>query len=128
MRYLLDTHTFLWAVSNPSQLGERAAEIFSDPESVLFLSTAVTWEIVIKSGLGKLKLPHGPEYFILHNIKQHNLNVLDISMEDTFGLLTLPDIHKDPFDRLLIAQARRNMIPIVTKDEVIRSYDVHTLW
>ena len=128
MRYLLDTHTFIWAVSLPEALSERARKIFEEPDSVLCLSVASSWEISIKAGIGKLSLPQETEHFLLHNIRKHGLEILAIILEDTFEAGRMPQYHKDPFDRILIAQSRNQGIPIITKDEQITQYDVETIW
>jgi PIN domain nuclease of toxin-antitoxin system len=103
MKYLLDTHIFLWWITDNPKLSEHAREIFADPYNEIFLSAASTWEMVIKSSAGKLSLPSSPVLFIRTQIAMNDITILNITVEHTFALLRLPMIHKDPFDRILIA-------------------------
>ncbi len=128
MRYLLDTHTFLWAVSFPENLSKTARELFENPEFQLFFSVVSSWEISIKVGIGKLSIPQDLDRFLLHNIRKHKLQILEISLDDTLELGRLPQFHKDPFDRILISQSRNREIPIITKDAQIGRYDVEIIW
>jgi len=127
MKYLLDTHIFLWWVTDHPKLSENAGEIISNPLNEIFLSTASTWEMMIKSHIGKLTLPNSPQIFIRDQIIQEQLKVLSITLEHTFALEELPMLHKDPFDRMLISQAISEKMVLITDDETIKMYPVTTL-
>jgi PIN domain nuclease of toxin-antitoxin system len=127
MKYLLDTHIFIrWTLNHPG-LSDRAAEIISDPDNLIYVSSASTWEIVIKSSVGKIVLPESPENFIWNQIDINDFNILNIKVAHTLGVLALPMIHKDPFDRILIAQAKSENMIIITDDALIKQYDVKVL-
>jgi PIN domain nuclease of toxin-antitoxin system len=128
MRILLDTCTFLWIARSVSQLSEKAVKIFEEPDNAVFLSPISAWEISVKWNIGKLNLPYPPEQFIPRERKRHFIEELRLSEKDTFSLAKLPDIHKDPFDRILICQAIENGLTILTSDQYIRQYPVKTLW
>jgi PIN domain nuclease of toxin-antitoxin system len=121
--YLLDTHTFLWMNSNPDRLGS-ARDLIADPENELLLSAVVSWEIGIKWALGRLPLPEAPAAWLTQRLRETRSTPLDITIEHTFGVANLPPHHADPFDRLLIAQALAENIPIITADRAFAQYDV----
>jgi PIN domain nuclease of toxin-antitoxin system len=127
MKVLLDTHVFLWAIERPALLSKKAAALIQDEDNELVLSTASLLEIALKVRTGKLRLPEDRHYFEEH---MANLGVecLPIQAEHVLELLTLPDHHRDPFDRLLVAQCRTERLVLVTADKTIRRYDVKTLW
>jgi PIN domain nuclease of toxin-antitoxin system len=124
MRYLLDTHIFLWWVLDNPKLSEPFKKAIAHPDNDLYLSSASTWEMVIKASIGKLSLPSSPETFIRHQLLINEMTPLDISIEHTFALATLPMIHKDPFDRILIAQAIYENLVLMTDDPLIKNYKV----
>ncbi|MDD2500327.1 MAG: type II toxin-antitoxin system VapC family toxin [Geobacter sp.] len=128
MRALLDTNAFLWALDDNSRLSQKAQRFMRNGENGLFLSSASAWEIVIKSSLGKLELPHSPEKFIEEQMQLCGVESLPISIRHALAIAHLPDIHKDPFDRMLIAQAIAENIPIITPDKKIHLYDVQIIW
>jgi len=128
MRLLLDTHTFLWFVLNDSQLSGAAQSLINDPANDILISPASYWEIAIKVGLGKLDL-HAPyDDFMRRGIVGNDFETLPIEPRHTSVLTTLPLHHRDPFDRLMIAQAMIEAIPIVGMDAVFDSYGVQRLW
>ena len=122
MRYLLDTHIFLWWVLDNPKLSEPFKKAIAHPDNELYLSSASTWEMVIKASIGKLSLPSSPETFIRHQLLINNMIPLDIIIEHTFALATLPMIHKDPFDRILIWEAINNNYYLLTHDVEIKKY------
>ena len=124
MTYLLDTHIFLWWILENPKLTQNTRDIISDPNNILYLSTASTWEMVIKSGIGKISLPLSPEKFIRNQLFLNDISVLDIKLEHTLSLANLPMIHKDPFDRILIAQAKWEDLTFITDDAMIQKYSV----
>jgi PIN domain nuclease of toxin-antitoxin system len=128
MKLLLDTQAFLWWISNSKDLSEKAKEVIADEEAEVFFSVVNAWEIVIKASLGKLPLPEVPSVLIPKMLERHNFQVLPVSLQHTLKVYDLPDLHKDPFDRLLIAQALVEGLMLVTSDELIKRYEIETLW
>ncbi|RIK40686.1 MAG: PIN domain nuclease [Chloroflexi bacterium] len=127
MSLLLDTHVFLWVVIRQT-LSDRATDLFFDPENELFLSAASYWEICIKRSIGKLALD--ADWVNLFNavIVANEISWLPITQEHCQRITTLPMLHGDPFDRLLIAQALCEEMTLLTADANIMRYDVLTLW
>ena len=128
MKVLLDTHAFPWWITDDPRLSPRAREIIADGANVLFLSAASGWEIAIKTKLGRLRLPDKPERFILKQLESNAIEVLPVQMSHALHVYALPDHHRDPFDRLLIAQAQLEKLPILTADPQISRYEVETIW
>ncbi len=126
MQYLLDTNILVFMLSAPNELSEEAKRIIrSEPE--LFVSMASLWEIGIKQGLGKLRLELSiPE--IEAQCHERDVRLLPIRSTDIERLKSLPDIHRDPFDRIIVAQAIEEDMVIVTRDRIIPQYPVKTVW
>jgi len=127
MRYLLDTHAVIWYFQNSSELPQEIMEIIQSTENDVYICSISLWEIAIKVNLKKLKLDIAFDELI-KDIKNRDFGILQI--EDTYlqGLSSLPFIHKDPFDRLLIAAALADDLTIITVDENIQKYDVPWIW
>ena len=117
-RYLLDTHILLWWLADDKKLSAKNRKIISDPENQIYVSAATIWEIVIKKGLGKLEVPDN----ILDIIKESNVVLLSISADHAFYVKNLPNIHNDPFDRLLISQSNIEDFALITNDKLIKKY------
>jgi PIN domain nuclease of toxin-antitoxin system len=128
MRVLIDTHTLLWAVDQPAQLGVAAATTLQDPVNELLLSAATLWEIAIKVGLKKLTLSLPYREWITRAMGDLGLTVLPVTMEYADVLVRLASYHRDPFDRLIVAQAMAENIPIVTVDSIFGQYGVNRIW
>jgi PIN domain nuclease of toxin-antitoxin system len=128
VKYLLDTHTFIWLNGNPSQLSKRAAALCSDPSNELFLSLASVWEMQIKLNLGRLKLPASLSQIISAQQSTNGIRLLPIELLHILDLASLPNHHNDPFDRLLITQARIEQIQLITDDSQIAKYPVDVVW
>ena len=128
MHFLLDTHTFLWWITDDPHLSERARQVISDPENDIFLSAASGWEMAIKTQLGKLQLPDHFEQFIAEQLFRNNITSLPVMMSHALHVQSLPLHHRDPFDRLLIAQSQLEKMPIITTDSVFADYDVEIVW
>lgn len=126
MRVLLDTHVWLWMLTEPERLGE-AADLVSDVDTDLLLSAASTWEIVIEHGLGRLDLPSPPASYVPERIRSTRVTPLPIEPSHTLEVAALPLLHRDPFDRLLVAQARVLGVPMLSADPRIAAYDVDVL-
>lgn len=128
MRLLLDTHAFLWAIAEPDRLSTRARKAISDSRNDLIVSTVSLWEIALKVEAGKLRLPASRSYFETHMDQLGVAEVLSISPRHVYALLSLPTVHKDPFDRLLAAQSIAEDLSLLTKDAVFREYSLKAVW
>ena len=128
MRLLLDTHAFLWFILDDPQLSAKADALISDPNNDIKVSPASYWEIAIKIGLRKYALPEPYEVFMDREIADNAFHILHIEPKHTAVLTTLPPHHKDPFDRLMIAQAQIEGIPIVSVDVAFDPYGVTRIW
>ncbi len=124
MRVLLDTHAFLWWIMDSPLLPPASRKIIEDGTNELYLSAASGWEIAIKAARGRLQLPAAPERFMAEQLVQNSIQVLPVQMSHALHVYSLPPYHQDPFDRLLIAQAQMEGIPILTLDAEIARYDV----
>jgi PIN domain nuclease of toxin-antitoxin system len=124
MRLLLDTHVLLWWRDDSPRLSPRAKAEIADTANEILVSTATLWEIVIKRALGKLIFPEDLED-IMH---EEAFGLMPISFQHLRRLELLPELHRDPFDRMLIAQALTEGAPLVTNDTAVSAYSVPTLW
>src|SRR5438128_11497430 len=127
MKLLLDTHAFIWWDSDPVQLSAPALTALRDPANEVWLSVASVWEMVIKAQLGKLAL-RLPLAHIVSQQQANGLRILPVTLAHALGVEGLPAIHKDPFDRVLIAQANVEGAELVSADQVVRQYPVRVLW
>ena len=128
MRYLLDTHAFIWWDSEPKKLSAEVLALCQESNTQLFLSMASLWEMQIKMQLGKLTLGQSLEKIIQSQIIENNIQLLDITAQHVFMLPSLDEFHKDPFDRLIISQSIREGLPLISKDSVFEKYPVHVIW
>jgi len=128
MKLLLDTHAFIWWVGEPEKLSSDVLALLADEDNELRLSVVSVWEIQIKSQLGKLKLNLPLGELVESQRRENGLQVLPIELDHVLALNALPPLHKDPFDRLLIAQGQIEDADIVSKDRVFASYAVRVLW
>lgn len=127
MKLLLDTHAFLVAVGAPEQLSPKARKALLNPAIPRWVSAVSLWEIAVKIQIGKLDLPSNPAFYLRH-LQKLGAAILPVESRHSFELLQNPLPHKDPFDRLLFAQARVEEMTLVTRDKIIRQYKVRTLW
>lgn len=128
MNALLDTHAFLWWAANDPQLSETAREVISDPLNRIFVSPASAWEVAIKHSTGKLTLPEPPPIYIPRRLLRDGFETLPVTMAHVLQTHPLPFHHRDPFDRLLIAQSIVENMPIISVDSVFAAYPVQTIW
>lgn len=128
MRLLLDTHTFLWFILDDPQLSTRAKELIIEPDNEIVISPASYWEIAIKISLGKYSLSEPYGVFMEREIAANEFRILPIEPKHTAALTALPFHHRDPFDRLLIAQAMIEGIPLVSNDPALDAYPISRLW
>lgn len=124
MRVLLDTQVWLWMLAAPERLSRRARLLVVSSDNELVLSAASAWEIAIKFALGKIQLPEAPIEYIPRLMTRTGVTPLPVHHRHALHVATLPAHHRDPFDRLLVAQAQLELLPILTADRVFRSYDV----
>ena len=129
MRVLLDTSAFLWFVSSGGeQLSERARWAIEEPANEPIVSVATGWEIAIKAERGRLTLPRDPQRYLPDLLQRFEFKVLSIELAHVLRAGALPPHHRDPFDRLLVAQAQIEGLPLVTAEPAIGRYDVEVLW
>jgi PIN domain nuclease of toxin-antitoxin system len=126
MRVLLDTHTFLWAITDPAKLSSTARNVISSSDR--FWSVASIWEALIKVQVGKLPLPVPSGRYLVSQLSANGVLVLPIKLEHTLRVESLDGHHRDPFDRMLIAQALEEGMPIVTADPFFSRYPVEVIW
>ncbi len=124
--YLLDTHTLLWFLYNSSKIPKITVKIISTEEQI-YVSIVSFWEIAIKKSIGKLKVEY-PIQKIETLCYEKDISILHITSKHLDILVDLPNIHNDPFDRLLVSQAMSENLGIITKDSIIPRYPVHTVW
>ena len=128
MRLLVDTHAYLWWGIDPSKLSTRAAEALSNSENEIYVSVASLWEIMVKSKLGKLELPVSLQIYAARQREENLVQTLAITEAHVYAHATLSDLHKDPFDRMLVAQSLSEGLTLVTRDARIREYGLPTFW
>jgi PIN domain nuclease of toxin-antitoxin system len=127
MRILLDTHIFIWMATEPERLSQRFTESIIDRQNSLFLSLASIWEIQIKVALGKLDLKGDLATIVDIQIAQNSIQLLSIDLKHIYALSNLPAHHRDPFDRLLIAQSQVEKMTLATVDSAFDRYEIDRL-
>lgn len=128
MRLLIDTECWLWAFLSPDRLNEEARQKIIDGDNEIVLSAVSSWEIAIKAALKKLVLPEEPSRYVPSRLAEQGMLSLSIEHNHALRVYSLPQHHKDPFDRLLIAQAQVEDLPIMTADRQFKDYDVNLIW
>lgn len=128
MRLLLDTHSFLWMSLDESKLSEAAREIIADLENDLLLSPASYWEIGIKISTGKYLLSESLDSFVGREVERNDLQILPIEPRHAAEVTRLPFHHRDPFDRMLVAQAIVEKVPIISADVQLDAYGIERIW
>lgn len=127
MKFIIDTQCWLWWHHSPDRLNASAKRLIADKENLIFFSSASAWEISIKHALGKLALPASPKEFLPERLAEDNFQVLPIELSHSLEVSVLPHHHRDPFDRMLIAQARMENVPILTADPHLGAYPVQVI-
>jgi len=127
MNLLLDTHTLIWFLNGDEKLPDNVRDAIENPNNSKIVSIASIWEISIKISLDKFRFPNGFKRF-LEMIDENGFELLPVTFEHAIIVSTLEFIHRDPFDRLLIAQCKNDNLTIATKDENIKKYNIQTLW
>ena len=128
MKLLIDTHSFLWFIDGSSQLSATARKLIENAANERYLSVASVWEMAIKISLGKLSLGQPIEVQIPHQLSHNGIALLDIGVSHAAVVAALPLHHRDPFDRMLVAQARVEQLSVVSVDSALDAYGVTRLW
>jgi len=127
MTFLIDTHCWLWWIESPERLSNQALDLIRRGENTVLFSAASSWEIAIKYAIGKIHLPEAPEEFIPKRVARDSFTTIPIEHTHAIHTASLPMHHSDPFDRLLIAQAQLENVPILTADPKIEHYSVNVI-
>jgi PIN domain nuclease of toxin-antitoxin system len=128
MKFLLDTHSFLWFIQGNSRLSTVARQRIEDPANERLVSVASLWEIAIKASIGRLTFAQPFATLMAEQLQRNSMQVLDITLAHTAQVMTLPFHHRDPFDRMLIAQSLVETLPIIGVDSAFDAYGVTRLW
>jgi PIN domain nuclease of toxin-antitoxin system len=128
LRYLLDTGVWLWSVGEPSRISRKARDVLADVSQEMFLSAVTSWEVAIKAASGKLQLPEPPDLYVPRRMAAQGLRPLAVSHQHALAVFGLPAHHRDPFDRLLIAQAKVEELTLISADRMFERYRVQLLW
>lgn len=127
MRYLLDTHVMIWVLQEPAQLSAGVRDLLAEEDTEVLVSAASLWEAAIKQSIGKMKLPALASEWLPYALERMRIDVLDMKGRHALTAGSLPRLHGDPFDRMLVAQAVTEKLTLVTRDKAIRRYEVETL-
>lgn len=127
MKILLDTNIFLWVITEDPRLSNSHRDLFLDDANDLYLSLASLWEMLIKAGIGKLPMPAPVAQYVLDQMQKNGIKPLSIRIPHLRALEALPPLHRDPFDRLLVAQAQVEKMPVLSSDPIMRQYGVAVL-
>ena len=128
MQLLLDTHSFLWFAGGNDRLSRKAREAIEDMSNAAYLSMASLWEMAIKINIGKLELPKPLGVLVSEQMRENEFKMLRAEIEHFEIYTSLPLHHRDPFDRMMIAQAQVEGLSVVSKDEALADYDINLLW
>ena len=127
-QYLLDTHTLIWWVDNSDRIPSKVKKILSSTENICYFSLASSWEMSIKSSIGKLKLSVSVCNYVVQHLSLNDFKQLDITLNHATAVEKLPFHHRDPFDRLLLAQAIEEKLVILSADKIFDRYDIKRIW
>ncbi len=126
MKVLLDTHALLWALTDETKLSECVRRLL--PQADTWFSVASLWEILIKAQTGKIPLPRPTGPFVMSKLQLNGVRILHVTPDHVLRVESLPDHHRDPFDRMLIAQSLEERLPLVTADRIFERYPVELIW
>ena len=125
--YLIDTHIWIWWNGDPDRLSDQVKTVIANARNDVVFSVVSGWEIAIKHGLGRLKLPESPEKYVPKRVATNQMRVLPVTLSHGLGVARLAHHHRDPFDRMLVAQARQERLTLITADDSFLNYDVKLL-
>ncbi|HTR23013.1 MAG TPA: type II toxin-antitoxin system VapC family toxin [Terriglobales bacterium] len=128
MRFLVDTVVWLWSVGEVGRLNQKARDVLADPKHELYFSAASVWEIAIKTSIGRMDLKGPPNIVVPRETQRQGLLPLQVTYTHASAVCDLPRLHGDPFDRLLVAQARCEGLSLITSDRTLGKYPVEILW
>jgi PIN domain nuclease of toxin-antitoxin system len=128
VKVLLDTHAFLWAITDNPQLSDKARRMFTSSDNELLLSAASVWEILAKVQIGRLHLPKPAGDYLERQLAKNAITVLPVQLRHVLRLERLPLHHRDPFDRILIAQSLEEELPVLTADPLMKNYSAPLIW
>ena len=128
MKVLLDTHVFLWWIMDDPRLSAKAREMIAAPETIVYVSAATVWEIAVKSQIGKLSLAQPVKQYIPTQMTTNGFIDLPITLDHALHIHSLPLHHRDPFDRMLVAQSQLEDMPILSADPLLSRYTVDIIW
>ena len=128
MNVLIDTQCWLWWFAEEERLNTGAQQLIGNGENTVYFSAASSWEIAIKCAMGKLKLPESPDRYVPKRLASQGIVGIPIEHVHALRVASLPDHHRDPFDRLLVAQAQLEKLALLTTDPLIAAYEVETIW
>lgn len=128
MRLLLDTHAFLWWIGDDPRLSDPARSAIGNGANEVFFSVVSAWEIAIKAGLGRVEVPQPLGDFVTEQVRVNGFEVLPVHMRHALAVSSLPDLHRDPFDRMLVAQGLQEGLTLVSGDPEIARYDTEVAW
>lgn len=128
MRFLIDTHCWLWTFLSPERLNDSAAALMASEENTIVFSAICAAEIAVKVSIGKLQLPDAAKEFVDSGVENFEMKPLPLYMHHALRVAELPLHHRDPFDRLLVAQAQMEGLPLMTADPKLAAYDVEIIW
>lgn len=128
MRYLLDTHVFLWWIQGDDRLPAPVRELIATGGNRIHVSAASGWEIAVKAGLGRIRLPDAAARFLPEQLRLNHFAALPIQMAHALALERLPRHHRDPFDRMLVVQAQLEEMPLISRDPLLHGYELEVIW
>ncbi len=128
VKYLLDTHAFLWWIADDPSLSEKARSIISDEKNEIYLSAVSVWEIAIKSRAGRLELKEELDPFVTRHVRKNAFLPLPVTLTHSAKVQLLPNHHRDPFDQMLAAQSMVEEMPLITIDKMIESFGARVVW
>jgi PIN domain nuclease of toxin-antitoxin system len=128
MKYLLDTHVFLWWITDSPLISDKVSQLIIEGSSDLYWSSASSWEVSIKYANSKLPLPDKPDIFLRPELAKNRISSLTITDEHAFLAGQLPPHHRDPFDRMLVAQSNFENMTLISSDQLISQYQVNIFW